>query len=84
MVFLKFLRQILGAVPEPWMVFLSGFKSPPTKIALSLVATLGDSIAGKSTSLLSIAKLCATLAVGSLIWPFNIQVPHQIFLHSRE
>ena len=43
---------------------------------LSLVATLRNSIAGKS---FSIAKLCVRLAVGFLTWPFNIQFPHQIF-----
>jgi hypothetical protein len=66
------------------MAFLSRFMSPPTKIVLPLVATLGNSIANESTSLISIAKLCATLAVGFSTWSFNIQVPHQIFMHSRE
>ena len=82
--FLKFLRLILGAVLEPLMVFSSGFISPPTKIVLSLVATLGNSIVGESTSLVSIAKLCATLVVRFSIWPFNIQVQRQTFLHLRE
>ena len=84
MVFWKYLQLILGAALEPLMVFSSGFISPPTKIVLSLVVTLGNSFVGESTSLVSIAKLCAMLAVGFLTWPFNTQVPHQIFLHSRE
>jgi hypothetical protein len=80
--FSRFLRLILGAALEPLMVFSSGFIGRPTKIVLSLVAILGSSTVGESTSLVSIAKLCALLADGFLTWPFNAHVPHQIFFHS--
>jgi hypothetical protein len=82
--FFTYLQLVLGVVLELLMAFSSGFISPPTKIVLCLVATLENVFVGESTSLVSIAKLCAMLVAGFLTWQFNTQVPHQIFLHLRE